>query len=156
MVGIAREVFLMTTPRPPRLVFLLSVAEKTVRRWIDVRGKASGVTAATAGALLFLAQHPHATMTQLTDALHASPAGASGLLSRMESSGLVSRVADEKDQRVIRLTLTPLGTTTVSDARTALTELNQSLTQGFDQAELAIVARWLTHVADTIDSPRSR
>jgi len=74
----------------------------------------------------------------------------------MESSGLVTRVADEKDQRVTRLTLTASGTRTVADAHTALTELNESLTRGFDQAELAIVARSLTHVARTVGAAPPR
>lgn len=134
----------MSGARPPRLVFLLSNAERTVRRWIEGRGNGSGMTAAKAGVLMYLRQNPRATMGELTSALRASPAGASGLLARMESTGLVIRTPDESDQRVTRVSLTEWGTEAAAESRTALDDLNAALNTGFDDAELATVARWLT------------
>ena len=136
----------------PRLVFLLSVAERAVHRWIDARGRADHVTAATAGALFHVLRHPNSTMAQIATALQASAAGASGLLARMEAAGLVIRHSDAEDQRVIRVNLTAHGAATASRAGLALQELNKELTDGFDEAELAIVARWLRHVAATTSS----
>ncbi|RKW69567.1 MarR family winged helix-turn-helix transcriptional regulator [Galactobacter caseinivorans] len=143
----------MSPRRPPRLVFLLTTAERSVRRWIDARGKGAGVTAATSGVLFYLASQPGATMSQLAAALGASPAGTTGLIKRMEASGLVERALDEADQRVTRVALTTKGAATGREAIAAIGHLNAALTQGFEPHELDIVARWLGQAAQLLDAP---
>lgn len=130
---------------PPRLVFLTTAAERQMRRWISRRGADRGISAAAGGVLLYLAEHPGATIGDVTAALQASAAGASGLLARMERADLVRRRTDPDDRRTVRLDLTPGGTAAVSDVRSALGELNVRLTEGFTSDELATVARWLEH-----------
>jgi DNA-binding MarR family transcriptional regulator len=144
--------------RPPRLVFLVTAAERQMRRWISRRdggqtggaGNGHGIGAPAAGVLLHLADHPGATIGEVTAALAASPAGASGLLARMERAGLVRRRADPDDGRTVRLDLTPAGTAALADVRAALAELNDRLTDGFSPDELAVVARWLEHVTHAL------
>ncbi|GAA1708461.1 MarR family winged helix-turn-helix transcriptional regulator [Isoptericola hypogeus] len=134
--------------RAPRLVFLTTSAERQMRRWIARRGAGQaghGISAAGCGVLLHLADHPGATIGEVTAALQASPAGTSGLLARMEGAGLVRRRADPDDHRTVRLDLTPAGTAALTDVRGALAELNARLTDGFSPDELAVVARWLEH-----------
>ena len=142
------------TRRPPRLVFLVTAAERQMRRWIARRGSSrttgnggQGFGAPAAGVLLHLADHPGATIGEVTAALRASPAGTSGLLARMERADLVRRRADPDDRRTVRLDLTPTGASALDDVRAALAELNDRLTDGFTPDELATVARWLEHVA---------
>ena len=142
----------MSRARTPRLIFLLSNAERSVRRWIETRGRSNGMTAAKGGVLLYLRQNPAATMSELSAALRASPAGASGLLARMEAGGLVVRAPDESDQRITRVTLTQQGNHVAGETMTALGNLNAALTEGFDEQELAIVARWLSHAADALNT----
>lgn len=142
----------MSGARPPRLIFLLSSAERTVRRWIEARGSAFGMTAAKGGVLMYLRQKPTATMSELTSALRASPAGASGLVARMESAGLVARTPDESDQRVTRVSLTDRGTEAATEARAALDDLNTALNEGFDDHELATVARWLDQAGGILNA----
>ncbi|WP_264030702.1 MarR family winged helix-turn-helix transcriptional regulator [Cellulosimicrobium sp. SH8] len=145
------------TRHPPRLVFLTTVAERQMRRWIARRGSANvsgnggqGFGAPAAGVLLHLADHPGATIGEVTSALQASPAGTSGLLARMERADLVRRRTDPDDRRTVRLDLTPAGTAALDDVRAALAELNDRLTDGFTPDELATVARWLEHVTRTL------
>ncbi|MFE6970954.1 MarR family winged helix-turn-helix transcriptional regulator [Isoptericola sp. NPDC057653] len=128
-----------------------------MRRWIARRGSAhgdgnggQGFGAPAAGVLLHLADHPGATIGEVTAALQASPAGASGLLARMERADLVRRRADPDDRRTVRLDLTPAGTAALDDVRAALAELNDRLTDGFTTDELATVSRWLEHVTHTL------
>jgi len=141
------------TRRPPRLVFLTTAAERQMRRWIarhagptaNGPGNSRGIGAATGGVLLHLADHPGATIGEVTTALQASAAGASGLIARLERADLVRRRTDPDDRRTVRLDLTPTGTAAVGDVRDALAELNDRLTDGFSPGELAVVARWLDH-----------
>lgn len=144
----------MSRARTPRLIFLLSNAERSVRRWIETRGSSYGMTAAKGGVLLYLRQNPGATMSELTAALRASPAGASGLLARMEAGGFVARAPDDSDQRITRVTLTEEGAHAAGETMTELGGLNAALSEGFDEQELAIVARWLSHAADALNTPQ--
>ncbi|GAB2933495.1 MarR family winged helix-turn-helix transcriptional regulator [Micromonospora polyrhachis] len=132
---------------PPRLVFQLTVAERSVRRWIDARSGDTGIGAAGAGVLFHLASHDHASIGDVTAALDASPSGMSGLVNRLERAGLLSRSSDPADARATRLTLTPLGRQTVASARVVLGGLNTRLTDGFTTEELQVVSRWLTRIA---------
>ena len=132
---------------PPRLIFLLTAAERQLRRWIDARGGSRGISAASSGVILYLAQHPDATITDITTALKASPAGVSTLLARMEKAALISRDIDRSDRRVARISLTDSGADALAELTVSLRELNTLITEGFSDEELATVARWLGQVA---------
>ncbi|GIF04313.1 MarR family winged helix-turn-helix transcriptional regulator [Actinoplanes siamensis] len=132
--------------RLPRLIFLLFNADRSVRRWIDARSSDTGIGASGAGVLFYLAGHENALIGDVTAALGASPSGMSGLVARLERSGCVSRSPDPGDARAVRLALTPHGQRAVGRARELVDDLNVQLTAGFDEAEVAVVQRWLEHV----------
>ena len=139
------------TRRPPRLIFLTLTAERRLRRWIGRRGEDRGISAAASGVLLYLAAHPGASTGEVADAVDASPAGLSGLLSRLEKSGLITRAPDPADRRTIRVNLTADGKAALGVVQSALGELNGKITDGFSTQELAVVARWLRHVGQVLD-----
>ncbi|MEU4420777.1 MarR family winged helix-turn-helix transcriptional regulator [Actinoplanes sp. NPDC024001] len=131
----------------PRLVFDLMSAERSIRRWIDARAGGTGIGAAGAGVLFHLAAHDNALVGDVTAALGASASGVSGLISRLEKGGFVTKTPDPVDARAVRLSLTPLGREAVGTARTVVRDLNAHLTEGFTAEELRTVARWLQHTA---------
>ncbi|MCQ1952109.1 MarR family transcriptional regulator [Arthrobacter sp. zg-Y238] len=137
--------------RPPRLVFLTLTAERRLRRWIGRRGEDRGLSAPAAGVLLYLATRPGASTGEVAEAVDASPAGLSGLLSRLEKAGLVTRAPDPADRRTIRVNLTADGKAALGVVQSALGELNGKITDGFSAQELAVVARWLEHVGRVLD-----
>ena len=134
------------TARPPRLFFHTLIAERRLRRWMAARGGERGISASAGGVLLYLASHPGASTGEVAEAVQASPAGLSGLLSRMETSGFITRTPDPADARTIRLTLTPAGTEALGVVRESLHELNTRINEGFSAEELDTVARWLKQV----------
>jgi DNA-binding MarR family transcriptional regulator len=140
-----------STLRPPRLIFLTLTAERRLRRWIGRRGEDRGLSAAASGVLLYLATRPGASTGEVAEAVDASPAGLSGLLSRLEKSGLITRAPDVADRRTIRVTLTLDGKAALGVVQSALGELNERITDGFSAQELAVVARWLRHVSEVLD-----
>jgi DNA-binding MarR family transcriptional regulator len=77
-------------------------------------------------------------------ALDLGPPGISGLVDRMTAANLIRRRADPDDGRAWRLWLTPAGRAALAQSKTGLTEINARLTDGFTDAEIDIVARWLT------------
>jgi len=135
---------------PPRLVFLTLEAERRLARWISRRGRKRGISAPAAGVLFHVAGAPETTTGEVASAIHGSAAGTSGLLARMEQSGLITRRPDPADRRTIRVSLAPAGADAMADIREAVTDLNGLITDGFTAEELETVARWLRHVSRAV------
>ncbi|KHK52902.1 MarR family transcriptional regulator [Ralstonia sp. A12] len=131
----------MTAP-DRRLVYLISVGQRRLQRWIQAR-TGEGVTAAQSGLLFFLEKNDGALMREAGAALDLGPSAMSGLVDRSADAGLIERRADAKDGRAWQLWITPAGREALAETRTGLTELNARLTEGFSDAEIDVVARWL-------------
>jgi len=130
--------------REPRLVFLLTVAQRRMQRWMAARTQATGVTAAQSGLLFVLGQRDGVLMGEAGAALDLGPPGISGLVDRMTAASLIRRRADPEDGRAWRLWLTPAGRAALAQSKAGLAEINARLTDGFTEAEVDVVARWLT------------
>ena len=134
----------MNARREPRLVFLLTVAQRRMQRWMAARTQATGVTAAQSGLLFVLGQRDGVLMGEAGAALDLGPPGISGLVDRMTAASLIRRRADPEDGRAWRLWLTPAGRAALAQSKAGLAEINARLTDGFTEAEIDVVARWLT------------
>jgi DNA-binding MarR family transcriptional regulator len=130
--------------REHRLVFLLNVAQRRLQRWMAARAQASGVTAAQSGLLFILGQRDGVLMGEAGAALDLGPPGISGLVDRMTAASLIKRRPDPDDGRAWRLWLTPAGRAAMAQSKAGLTEVKVRLTEGFTEAEINVVARWLT------------
>jgi DNA-binding MarR family transcriptional regulator len=130
--------------REPRLVFLLNVAQRRLQRWMATRTQSNGVTAAQSGLLFVLGQRDGVLMGEAGAALDLGPPGISGLVDRMAAANLIRRRADPDDGRAWRLWLTPAGRAALAQSKAGLAEINARLADGFTEAEIAVVARWLT------------
>jgi DNA-binding MarR family transcriptional regulator len=62
----------------------------------------------------------------------------------MTAASLIRRRADPDDGRAWRLWLTPAGRVAMAQSKAGLVEVNARLTDGFTDAEIDVVARWLT------------
>jgi DNA-binding MarR family transcriptional regulator len=134
----------MTARREHRLVFLLNVAQRRLQRWIAAQNQQSGVTAVQSGLLFVLGLRDGVLMGEAGAALDLGPPGISGLVDRMTAANLIRRRADPDDGRAWRLWLTPAGRAALAQSKAGLAEINARLTDGFTEAEIAVVARWLT------------
>ncbi len=134
----------MTARREHRLVFLLNVAQRRLQRWIAAQTPQSGATAAQSGLLFVLGQRDGVLMGEAGAALDLGPPGISGLVDRMTSANLIRRRADPDDGRAWRLWLTPAGRAALAQSKAGLAEINARLADGFSEAEIDTVARWLT------------
>lgn len=127
-----------------RLVYLLNVGQRRLQRWSQARTTAGGVTAAQGGLLFFLGANDGALMSEAAAALDLGAPGMSGLADRTERAGLIERRPDETDRRASRLWLTEAGRAARQRSKTGMKALNARLTEGFTEAEIDVVARWLT------------
>jgi len=132
--------------RRPRFVYLLTLAQRRLQSAIQDGGR--GNTAARSG--LLMALRPSADAVQAKDLGEVLGIGApalSGLLDRMERDGLIERRPDPRDGRASVIRLTGTGRQQRAAAVASARRLNDNLCEGFDDAELAVVVRWLSAVA---------
>jgi len=134
----------MSPRREHRLVFLLNVAQRRLQRWIAAQTLQGGVTPVQSGLLFVLGQRDGILMGEAGAALDLGPPGISGLVDRMTAANLIKRRPDPDDGRAWRLWLTPSGRAALAQAKAGLIEVNARLTEGFSEAEIDVVARWLT------------
>jgi DNA-binding MarR family transcriptional regulator len=127
-----------------RLVFLLNVAQRRLQRWVAANTEKNGVTAAQSGLLFLLGKQDGALIGAAGAALDLGPPGISGLVDRMTAAGLIKRRADPDDGRAWRLWLTPTGRAALAQSKAGLAEINARLADGFSDAEMDVVARWLS------------
>ncbi|ARN22216.1 MarR family winged helix-turn-helix transcriptional regulator [Piscinibacter gummiphilus] len=136
----------------PRWFHLINSAQRRLQSWVaaeqarvaSLAGNAP--SPAQAGVLFVLLENDGATMGELAKALDLVPSAVSGLAQRMEALGWVRRQASAHDARTQRAWLQPAGRAQLPALREALARINGQLTEGFSEAELQTVARWLEHV----------
>ena len=136
-----------TNSRPDRrLIFLLNVAQRRVQRFVASQTREGRVTSAQSGLLFVLGRRDGALMGEAGAALDLGMPGISGLAERMAGAGLIEKRADPDDGRASRLWLTAAGRKALARSKAGAAELNARLTEGFTDAEIDIVSRWLTGV----------
>jgi len=131
-----------------RLIFLLSVAQRRVQRFVAAQSPNGRVTAAQSGLLFVLGRRDGALMGEAGAALDLGMPGISGLVERAVEAGLIEKRGDPDDGRAWRLWLTAAGRRALTRAKAGAAELNARLTEGFSEAEIDVVARWLVSVQD--------
>ena len=129
-----------------RLIFLLSVAQRRVQRFVAAQSPNGRVTAAQSGLLFVLGRRDGVLMGEAGAALDLGMPGISGLVERAVEAGLIEKRSDPDDGRVWRLWLTAAGRRALVRAKAGAAELNARLSEGFTDAEIDIVARWLASV----------
>jgi len=127
-----------------RLIFLLNVAQRRLQRWGASQAPKGGVTPSQSGLLFVLGKRDGVLMNEAGAALDLGMPGISGLADRMVDAGLIEKRADPNDGRASRLWLAPAGRKALARAKANVADLNVRLTEGFSDAEIDIVARWLT------------
>ena len=128
-----------------RLIFLLNVAQRRLQRYLAARGP-KGATPSQTGLLFVLGKRDGVLMSEAGAALDLGMPGISGLADRMVEAGLITKRPDPDDGRVWRLWLTPAGRRALARTSAGVAEVNARLTEGFTNAEIEIVSRWLTSV----------
>ena len=104
--------------------------------------------------LEFLGRNDGALIGDVSQALDIMPSAMTGLADRMERAGLVKRRRDGEDGRSQRLHLTSAGQELGKRAATRTRVINNRLMDGFSEAEIDVVSRWLTSLQDKFPKDR--
>jgi MarR family transcriptional regulator, organic hydroperoxide resistance regulator len=135
----------------PRIFYLIKLAHMALTRAAE-RHAVPGVTGVQLGALFVLASRGAILMKDLAEELAINNSAITGLISRMEEAGLVTRDADERDGRAVRVAATADGVKAAAKVLPAVRALNSLALEGFTKAEIAVIARFLTELPARLDA----
>jgi DNA-binding MarR family transcriptional regulator len=144
----------MEMPPDDRLIYLLFTAQQKLRTYLkkmmikeNVR-----VTTAQAGILFLLKQKDGRTMSELSQILSIDNSTITGLVDRLEKTGLVRRDASPHDRRASHVFINPQGIEEVDKAKRVIRMVNQEIKNGFSAEELESFNRILRSFFHKFDS----
>jgi DNA-binding MarR family transcriptional regulator len=94
-------------------------------------------------ALFHLWHHDGIPQRELAGAMHISPASVTNMLQRMERDGWIARTRDEKDQRVVRVSLTGKAKNLRKEAKKVFSQMEEELNAVYTESEQAMLRRLL-------------
>lgn len=113
-----------------RLYLLLEITARRLHRQADARLRAqAGVTAAQSAVLFLLMRRGERRMGAISETLALGAPAVTGLVSRMEGIGLVTRSPDSQDKRGAIVTLTEAGRELALKADQVLRDINVELVE---------------------------
>jgi len=122
-----------------------AAAHERLRAHCAARGKAYAVTPPQWGVLAALAANGEQPVSALCQRLAVETPAITGIITRLEHNGLVQRVHDRDDRRVVLVSLTAEGRDIVHSLSPLMAEFNRQLLP----AELA--PAFLTNLRELID-----
>lgn len=105
-----------------------------------------GLGSAQQAILFMLAKEDGLPLGEITQRLHLGKSGLSGLVDRMEKSGLVCRAPNERDRRSVALYLLPQGRALADRSAPITKAINKQLLEPFSADEQETIARFLDHI----------
>ena len=133
--------------RSPRIFHLMQLAHRALFRAADQQLQdALGITAVQQGALFVIAQKEPCQLSAIAKALDMNKSAITTLVARLETAQFIRRVADPKDGRAQRITLTPKGKNAIHRSLPLTKQANEMLLDGFAPQEVETIERFLTQV----------
>jgi DNA-binding MarR family transcriptional regulator len=95
-----------------------------------------------------LAAHSGASSRELADMMDIRPSSLTEMLNKLEESGLVVRTRDEKDMRVVRVSISELGAEELKRHKEAKRQYIDILAEGLDVAEQKVFCELCDRLAE--------
>jgi DNA-binding MarR family transcriptional regulator len=144
----------MEMPPDDRLIYLLFTAQQKLRTYLKkmMTKENVRVTTAQAGILFLLKQKDGRTMSELSQILSIDNSTITGLVDRLEKTGLVRRNASPHDRRASHVFINPQGMEEMDKAKRVIRMVNQEIKNGFSAEELESFNRILRSFFHKFDS----
>ena len=134
-------------PTDQRLFFRLNVAQHHLRKLTDrLLMDRVGVSSAQVGAMFLIRQHAGCSQSEIARELAQDESAVTTMLRRLEQGGMVERRQDPDDRRARKVFLTKEGETKLDRVAAMLGAFNETLTEGFSDEEVEVLARFLTRL----------
>lgn len=120
----------------PRATYLVKRLELAIRGEIERLMRPMGLTTHQYTALSVLARHPGLSSAQLSRRSFVSPQAANEIVAALERKGLITREADPRNRRILRMSLTEVGELAVRTGDQLVDEMEHRMFAGLRSAEV--------------------
>lgn len=141
-------------PHIESIGFLLGTICKVRRNAANEKLAKFGVHAGQDIVLYFLGLEDGQTVSQLMAYICVQPATISNTINRMVSSGLITKVKDEKDARVSRIFLTEKGKEVLVEVRKIWRTLEDQTIEGLSEEEKQLMKQILQRLLSNLEGLR--
>ncbi|WP_423802012.1 MarR family winged helix-turn-helix transcriptional regulator [Neobacillus sp. SAB-20_R2A] len=104
--------------------------------------------------LRYIHQTGECTSTELAEVFQVNKSAITAIINRMTDRGLIQRTRDEKDRRVVYLTLTKEGVELFQSAQEKVHQLVESIITQFDETEITTFIYTYEKLAQILDNKK--
>jgi DNA-binding MarR family transcriptional regulator len=137
-------------PIPVQLGFLLADTARIMRRIVDKRARAVGLSRAQWAVLSRIARSEGLRQVDLAGEMEMEPISVGRLIDKLEAAGLVERRPDPADRRAYRLYLLPAGVPVLEEVRTIALGVIAPALGHLSESEIEALAATLSEVRDNL------
>lgn len=131
----------------PRLSYALARLERALRRELDERLREQGLTVPQFTALSILSTRAELSNAQLARRCYVTPQSTSDVVLALERAGLIRRVPDSANRRILRTTLTAAGRERLAACEAVVAEVEE---EAFAHLPAAVRRRFTREVVDAV------
>lgn len=128
--------------------FLLSAAQHNVFQYLSSQLAPYGITPGQYGVLNCLWTHKELTPKQIGEILHLEASSISGILDRMQKSGLIERMTDPDNRRAVLVSPTQKAMELQLPVGKIIDEMNTYVMESFSDQEREALLQYLTVIAN--------
>lgn len=121
--------------------------EGSVESWINLN-----LTIPQMKCLIYILRHEKTNLSGLAAGIHVTPANVTGIIDRLVEQGLVARIQDSADRRVLWLSVTQKGESMLASLKEGKMGRMRELLERLSDKELAIVEQAFDILAGAVDS----
>ncbi len=128
--------------------FLLGASQNVVFKYFAKQLSEYGVTPSQYGVLNCLWQYGDLSPSKIRELLSLEASSVSGILDRMQKSGLIDRHIDENNRRIIIVSPTEKSMEVKDDVEVVVREMNQKFLEPFSDEERIMLKKALLTIID--------
>lgn len=128
--------------------YLLSVSQNSVFKYFCEELKVLDITPAQCGVLNCLFNFGKTTPKEIGKELFLEPSSISGILDRMQNSGLIERTIDLENRRNIIVTLTAKGNSLKPKLEKIILDMNNFFFDGFSSEEQKLLKKFFLSIIE--------
>lgn len=138
-------------PVDRRLFFILDRAHTRLSKEADnYLAKNSGISTSQAAVLIYLGYHDRCRLTDLAEGTGRNNAAITGLVTRMETDGLLERITLTSDRRAKAVALTDAGWALREQVMNDFRDFNDRLIKGLTDSEVQTVLKFLALAPENV------
>lgn len=109
------------------------------------------LNASQAGILFSLHQSSAMSQKELAESLNMTPPSITSAIQKMEKGGYIRRKADEKDQRVLRLSLTEKGESCIQSVKQVAEQMRKLIFYEMSEEEIQQFRKFLLRINENLE-----